>query len=86
MTRIVIPSAYIDLAEDHQLYTLAFTDSCDEICSLRHFTTEDDMMDYCNAYNVDIITAECDYCCEAMDYETSTPVYYDNHINYANAI
>lgn len=86
MTRIVLASAYIDLADDHQLYTIAFTDDCDEVCSLLHFTTEESMMDYCNAYDVDIITAECDYGCEAMDYETGTTVYYDNHINYASAI
>ena len=86
MTRIVLASAYIDLADDHQLYTIAFTDDCDEVCSLLHFTTEDDMMDYCNAYDVDIITAGCEYGCEAMDYETGTPVYYDEHINYASAI
>lgn len=35
---------------------------------------------------VDIITAECDYGCEAIDYETGTPVYYDEHIYYARAI
>lgn len=86
MTRIVLASAYIDLADDHQLYTLAFTDDCDDVCSLIHFTTEEAMMDYCNVYNVDIITAGCEYGCEAMDYETGTPVYYDEHINYASAI
>lgn len=86
MSRIVLATAYIYLADDHQLYTIAFTDDCDEVCSLLHFTTEEAMMDYCNACNVDIITAECDYGCEAMDYETGTPVYYDNHINYASAI
>ena len=86
MTRIVLATAYIDLADDHQLYTLAFTDDCDDVCSLIHFTTEEDMMDYCNVYNVDIITSGCEYGCEAMDYETGIPVYYDNHINYASAI
>ena len=86
MTRIVIASTYIDLADDHQLYTIAFTDDCDEACSLLHFTTEEDMMDYCKAHYVDIITEECDYGCESVDYDTGTPVYYDNHINYANAI
>lgn len=84
MTRVVIPSAYIDLADDHQLYTLAFTDDCDDVCSLIHFTTEESMMDYCNACNVDIITAECEYGCEAMDYETGAPVLYDNHIYYSS--
>ena len=84
MTPIVLATAYIDLADDHQLYTLVFTDYCDEICSLKHFTTEDDMMDYCNAYDVDIITAECDYGCEACDYETGVPVLYDNHIYYSS--
>jgi hypothetical protein len=43
-----------------------------------------DLTDDCNAYNVDIITAGCEYGCEAMDCETGTPVYYDNHINYAS--
>ena len=86
MTRITIASDVINLTDDHQLYTLAFTDSCDEICSLRHFTTEDDMMDYCNACNTEIIPAECDYGCEALEYETGTPVLYDNHVCYASTI
>ena len=86
MTRIALASAYIDLTDDHQLYTLAFTDDCDDVCSLIHFTTEEDMMDYCKVYNVDIITAGCEYGCEAMDYETGAPVYYDEHFIYASAI
>ena len=47
MTRINIASDVINLADDHQLYTIAFTDGC-----------------------------------EAMDYETGTPVYYDNHMDF----
>lgn len=86
MTRITIASDVINLADDHQLYTLAFTDDCDEVCSLLHFPTEEEMMYYCNVYNIDIINAGCEYSCEAMDYETGTPVYYDEHINYASAI
>jgi hypothetical protein len=86
MTPIVIASAYIDLFDDHQLYTLAFVDDCDDVCSLIHFTSEEEMMYYCNIYHVDIITSGCEYGCEAMDYETGTPVYYDEHINYASAI
>jgi len=86
MTRVAIPSAYVDLPDDCQLYTLAFTDSCDEVCSLMHFSTEDELIDYCNMHNVDIITAECDYDCEAFEYETGEPVLYDNHIYYASAI
>ena len=86
MTRIVIASDVINLADDHQLYTLAFVDDCDDVCSLLHFPTEEEMMYYCNVYNVDIITAGCEYGCEAMDYETGTPVYYDEHIIYASAI
>lgn len=29
MTRVVIPSSYVELPDNHQLYTLAFTDDCD---------------------------------------------------------
>lgn len=86
MSRIVIASDVIDLSDDHQLYTLAFTDDCDDVCSLIHFTTEEAMMDYCNAYNIEIITAGCEYGCVAMDWYTGTPVYYDEHIYYASAI
>lgn len=84
MTRIVLATAYIDLPDNHQLYTLAFTDDCDDVCSLMHFSTEDKLMDYCYISNIDIITAECDYGCEAMDYETGAPVLYDNHVYYAS--
>jgi len=86
MTHALIASDVIDLTDDHQLYTLVFIDDCDKVCYMLHFTTEEDMMYYCNVYDVDIITAECEYGCKAMDYETGTPVYYDNHINYASAI
>ena len=84
MTRVVILSAYVELPDDCQLYTLAFTDDCDEICSLMHFSTEDELMDYCNIYNIEIIPAGCEYGCEACDYETGAPVYYDNHIYYSS--
>ena len=86
MTRIVIASDVINLPDDHQLYTLVFTDDRDDVCSLIHFTSEEEMMYYCNIYDVDIITAECEYGCEAMDYETGAPVLYDNHIYYASAV
>lgn len=86
MSRIVIASDVIDLPDDHQLYTLVFTDDCDDVCSLIHFTSEEEMMYYCNVYNVDIITADCEYGCVAMDWYTGTPVYYDEHIIYASAI
>ena len=84
MTRVVIPSAYVELPDNHQLYTLAFTDDCDEVCSLMNFSTEDELMDYCNIHNIEIITSECYYSCEACDYETSATVLYDNHIYYAS--
>ena len=86
MSRITIASDVIDLTDDHQLYTLAFTDDCDDVCSLIHFTTEEAMMDYCSTYNIDIIPAGCEYGCEAMDHETGTAVYYDNHICYASTL
>ena len=86
MSRIVIASDVIDLPDDHQLYTLVFTDDCDDVCSLIHFTSEEEMMYYCNVYNIEIITAGCEYGCEAMDWYTGTPVYYDEHIYYASAI
>ena len=86
MPLIVIAPDVIELPDDHQLYTLVFTDDCDNVCSLIHFTSEEEMMYYCNVYNADIITADCEYGCEAMDYETGTPVYYDEHIYYASAI
>ena len=86
MPLIVIASDVIDLPDDHQLYTLAFVDDCYEVCSLIHFTSEEEMLYYCDVNNVDIITADCEYGCVAMDYETGTPVYYGHHIYYASAI
>ena len=84
MSRITIASDVINLTDDHQLYTLAFTDDCDEICSLMHFSTEDELMDYCNIHNIEIIPAGCEYGCEATDRETGTPVLYDNHTYYSS--
>lgn len=86
MPHIFIASDVIELAYDHQLYTLVFTDEYDELNSLIHFNSEYALYDYCKVYNVDIITADREYGCVAMDWYTGTPVYYDEHIIYASAI
>lgn len=86
MTRIVLASDVVDLSDDHQLYTLVFTDEYDELNTLIHFNSEDALNDYCKDYNVDYVTAGCDYNAEAMDWDTGKPVFYDQHIYYASAI
>lgn len=82
-TRIVIASDVIDLPEDRQLYTLVFTYENDEMNSLIHFTSEDVLNDYCKRYNVDYVAVYCDYNAEAMDWDTGTTVFYDQHIYHA---
>lgn len=83
MTRIFLASDVIDLADDHQLYTLVFTDEYDELNSLVHFNSEDALNEYCKLYNVDYVAVGCDYNAEAMDWDTGKPVFYDQHIYYA---